>query len=40
MCIEYQLPKSPKAPEGRHVYRIGVMDNKSRKTMLLAQDPF
>ena len=23
MCIEYQHPKSPKAPEGRHVSKHG-----------------
>ena len=34
MCIEYQPPKSSKAPAGRHVYSIRLMYNKSRKPLL------
>ena len=36
MFIEYQspnFPNSPKAPEGRHVCRVGRMHHKSRKTI-------
>ena len=37
MFIEYQSPNSPKAPEGRHVCRVGLMHDKSRKTLFLVQ---
>ena len=33
MFIEYQLPNPSKAPEGRHVCRVGLMHHKSRKTI-------
>ena len=39
MSIEYQLPNPSKAPEGRHVYRVGLIYDKSRETLFLAQQP-
>ena len=39
MFIEYQPPDSPKAPAGRHVCRVGLIYDKYRETLFLAQQP-